>query len=300
MTSTLPTAALGRTGLRVTRLGYGGVEIGGQANRDPADEAESSCILKALLDAGINYVDTANDYGLSEERIGRHIATRRREYFLATKCGCLGPGGGPHDWTRDNCVRGLEQSLALLQTDYVDLMQPHNPTVDEAEANGLAETLRSMRDQGSVRHIGISTTLPHLPTYIEWGVFDAFQIPYSALNREHEDWISRAAAAGIGTIIRGGVQRGEPGVGLGPEDVWETFNRARLDDLREAGESRTAFMLRFTLSHPDIQTIIVGTKNPYHLAENVSATLRGPLEAGVYAEAKRRLDDAGESPAPVS
>ena len=75
--------------------------------------------------------------------------------------------------------------------------------------------------------------------------------------------------------------------------------QAGLDDLREAGESPTAFMLRYTLSHPDVHTIIAGTLNPDHLAENVATTQRGSPPSDVYAEAKRRLDQAGESPAPA-
>ena len=84
--------------------------------------------------------------------------------------------------------------------------------------------------------------------------------------------------------------RGEPGVGLGNTDRWDVFERAGLDDLRADGESRTAFLLRFTLAHPEMDTTIVGTLIPDHLAENVRIAEQGPLPADVYAEAKRRLD----------
>jgi aryl-alcohol dehydrogenase-like predicted oxidoreductase len=248
------------------------------------------------LDAGINYVDTANDYGRSEEFIGKLISHRRDEFYLASKCGCV-PGGGSHVWTEENAFRGLHESLSRLKTDYLDLMQLHNPTVNECERGRLVEALNEMRDQGKVRWIGISTTLPHLPTFLEWGVFDAFQIPYSALERQHEEWIARVAEAGIGTVIRGGVALGEPGQGLGIPERWRGFSGAKLEDLQEADENRTAFMLRFTLTHPGIDTIIVGTQNPAHLRENVVAVNRGPLPADVYEEAKRRLSAAGLLPA---
>jgi aryl-alcohol dehydrogenase-like predicted oxidoreductase len=205
----------------------------------------------------------------------------------------------PHAWTRDNLFRGLEESLQRMKTDYVDIMQLHNPPVEETEKNHLVDALKEMQQQGKVRFISISTTLPHLPTYLEWGVFDTFQIPYSALEREHEEWISRAAKAGIGTIIRGGVARGEVGVGLGNENRWKKFEEAGLDELRESGESRTAFLLRFTLSHPKVDTTIVGTLYPEHLRENLAAVERGPLPANVYDEAKRRLNSVGISPAPT-
>ena len=302
---TLPTAALGRTDLTVTRLGYGAMEVRGSRiwGGRPTSEEQASTILNAVLDAGINFIDTSNDYGLSEEFIGKYIARRRAEYSLATKCGCTvvrrdeTTDDTPHVWTRENLFRGLHESLARMKTDYVDIMQLHNPSVEAAEAGDLVQALKDMRAQGKIRFIGISTTLPHLPTYLSWGVFDTFQIPYSALERDHETWISKAREAGIGTIIRGGVARGEPGSGLGNADRWAKFEAAGLDELRAEGETRTAFLLRYTLTHPHVDTIIAGTLHPEHLAENVAAVARGPLSREVYDEAKRRLDAAVVRPA---
>ena len=304
MTRALATSVLGRTGLDVTRLSFGAMEIrgsriwGGRA----ATDQQAETILNAVLDEGINFIDSANDYGRSEEFIGKYLSHRRNEFYLATKCGCTvvtrdaNTDDTPHVWTRDNLFRGLNESLQRMKTDYVDIMQLHNPPVEETEKNQLVEALREMQQQGKVRFISISTTLPHLPTYLHWGVFDTFQIPYSALEREHEAWISRAAEAGIGTIIRGGVARGEFGVGLGNEDRWKKFEEAGLDELRTSGESRTAFLLRFTLSHPHAHTIIVGTLYPEHLRENIAALEQGPLPANLYEDAKRRLDRVGVAP----
>ena len=130
------------------------------------------------------------------------------------------------------------------------------------------------------------------------GVFDAFQIPYSALQRDHEDVIGKAAQAGAGTIIRGGVARGAPTdwqrtnymvPGSTMKDRWE---QARLDELLD-GATRIEFTLRFTLSHPGLSTTIVGTRNAEHLRDNLRAAKKGPLPASVLAEAKRRLTEAG-------
>jgi aryl-alcohol dehydrogenase-like predicted oxidoreductase len=305
MNTSLPTSTLGRTGLQVTRLGFGAMEIRGPRiwGGRPVTEQQADVILNAVLDAGINFIDTANDYGRSEEFIGKFIAHRRSDYVLATKCGCKvtyrdeQTDETPHVWTRENLFRGLHESLKRMKTDTIDIMQLHNPQVEETEKNHLVDALKEMQQQGKVRWISISTTLPHLPTYLEWGVFDTFQIPYSALQREHEEWITKSAQAGIGTIIRGGVARGEAGVGLGSADRWNLYEKAKLDELREPGESRTAFTLRFTLSHPHIHTIIAGTLYPEHLRENAAAAQQGPLPADVYAEAKRRLDAVGEKPA---
>ena len=293
----LPTAVLGRTGLEVTRLGFG------TALSRKMPDSEWDQLLNAVLDSGINFIDTANDYGVrwdvpAEEQIGKHISDRRSEYYLATKCGC-GPDGGDHIWTRENAERGLEQSLRRMKTDYVDIMQYHNPTVGEAEEGDLIAVLKDMRDQGKVRWLGISTTLPHLPYYLDTGVFDTFQIPYSALEREHEDWVVKSAEAGIGIIIRGGVAQGEPSgdVNERRSKKWSTFEGAGLDELREEGESRTALILRYTLTHPNADTNIVGTSRIPHLEENLAGIMSGPLSADTYAEMKRRLDSVGESPA---
>jgi aryl-alcohol dehydrogenase-like predicted oxidoreductase len=182
-----------------------------------------------------------------------------------------------------------------MRTDYIDVWQLHNPSVEQVEAGDLVRVMEEVKAAGKVRSIGISSTLPHITTYISWGVFDTFQIPYSALERTHETAITAAAQSGAGTIIRGGVARGAPEeAGLGNRDRWAKWEQAGLDELRAPGESRTAFLLRFTLSHPAMHTTIVGTKNPDHLAENLRAAEAGPLSPDAYAEAKRRLDAAGE------
>lgn len=296
---------LGRTGLSVTQLGYGAMEVRGSRiwGGRPVTEEQADTILNAVLDAGINFIDTSNDYGRSEEFIGKYLSTRRGEYVLATKCGCTvvhkdeNTDDTPHVWTRENLFRGLHESLERMKTDYVDIMQLHNPSVEQTEQGDLIAVLQEMKQQGKVRWIGCSSTLPHITTYIQQGVFDVFQIPYSGLERQHENVITHAAQAGAGIIDRGGVARGEPGAGLGNTDRWQKFEAAKLDELRGEGESRTAFLLRFLLAHPDIHTTIVGTLIPAHLQENIAIAEKGPLSPDVYAEAKSRLDAAGETPA---
>ena len=314
--SDLPTATLGRTNLEVTKLGYGAMELrggGGRRARAIDDEGVGK-VLNAVLDGGINFIDTSPDYGQSEERIGKYISHRRDEFFLASKCGCPinqpPPGEGqrpPHIFTRENVRAGVEQSLTRMKTDHLDLVQFHaSPARSVLEENESVEELHELQREGKIRFLGMSGTLPHLPDHIAMGVFDAFQIPYSALEREHEQLISDAANAGSGAIIRGGVARGMPAAqdadlsGL-PERFrqmaeqrrrrWEGAN---LDDLMEAMSSME-FMLRFTMSHPHMSTTIVGTANPEHLADNLEAARKGPLPEDVYAEALRRLDVVGQA-----
>jgi aryl-alcohol dehydrogenase-like predicted oxidoreductase len=300
----LPLRPLGKTGMHTTALGYGAMEIRGSRiwNGRAVTGKQAETVLNTALDCGINFIDTANDYGRSEEFIGKYIRHRKNEFFLATKCGCHvqrkdeNTDETPHVWTRENLFRGLEQSLERLHLDCVDLMQLHNPTVEDCRQGDLVDVLKEMKQQGKIRWLGCSSTLPHLATFIEWGVFDTFQIPCSALERKHEQAVSRAAAAGAGVIVRGGVARGEPGEGHGSEDKWHIFEQAELDELREYGESRTGFLLRYLLSNPAVSTTIVGSLEPKHMLENVEAVRRGPLSPTIYAEARRRLNETGEKP----
>ncbi|MCI0837110.1 MAG: aldo/keto reductase [Chloroflexi bacterium] len=305
MTNGLPTATLGRTNLEVTKLGFGAMEIrGGPRGRD-VTPAQAETILNSVLDSGINYIDTSIDYGQSEEFIGQFISRRRDEYYLASKCGCLVgaptvPAGQrqPHVFTKENIVAGVEQSLRRMKTDYLDVVQFHsNPSRQTLEDNAAIDTLQELQQQGKVRHLGMSGTLPNLPGQIDMGVFDVMQIPYSALERQHETWISKAADSGIGTVIRGGIAKGDPGQSGTPRpDPWKIFEKAALDDLLDEGENRTDFLLRFTLSHPNMHTTIVGTLNPTHLTQNVAAAAKGPLSNDTYEETKNRLETAGEAP----
>jgi aryl-alcohol dehydrogenase-like predicted oxidoreductase len=299
----LPKRALGRTGLQVTMLGYGAMELRGAPRGRDVTEAQAETILNAALDAGINYIDTSIDYGLSEERIGRYIADRRSEYYLASKCGCLvgapaAPRGqrSPHVFTRDNILAGVEQSLARMKTDYLDVLQFHiSPSRPTLEEHGALETMLELKRAGTVRFTGMSGTFPNLRDHVAMGVFDVFQIPYSAVEREHEAILNTAAAAGAGIVIRGGAAKGAPSDGKQAGVQWERWRQARLDDLLE-GMTPMEFILRFTFSHPDMDTNIVGTISPAHLQDNINALLQGPLQADVYAEAKRRLVTAGSVP----
>ena len=314
--SDLPTSTLGRTGATVTKLAYGAMELRGARPGMPgrdltADEAKT--ILNGVLDAGITLIDTSPDYGRSEELIGEFISHRRSEFFLSSKCGCpINPPPGqqsplPHVFTRENVRAGVEQSLKRMKTDHIDLVQFHiSPSRAELEANDSVAELVDLQREGKVRFIGMSGVLPNLTDHIAMGVFDAFQIPYSALEREHEASIRDATAAGSGTIVRGGVARGIPvsearALERLPERFRQTYVRRRdlwdeagLDEVLD-GLGRMEFMLRFTLSHPDMTTTIVGTANPKHLADNVAAARKGPLPADQYAEAKRRLTAATEA-----
>ena len=290
------TKTLGGTGLDVTQLGYGRMGLRGPRTwgvRVVSDE-DADRFLNAVLDAGINFIDTAPDYGVSEERIGRYLSSRRAEFYLATKCGCDPIQDEDrlevrHVWTRDVIQRNIETSLRRLRTDYVDVLQFHGGDAETLQREGLIDLLRGFREQGVIRFLGVSSSLPHLPGLIDLGVFDTFQIPYSCLAPEHHEWITRAAETGAWIIIRGGIAQGGPEAEIQRPALNDIWTRARLDEVLPEGMKRAELILRYTLSHPHCHTTIVGTCNPEHLAENIAAAARGPLPADLYDEIRSRI-----------
>jgi len=292
----LPKVTLGRTGLSVTRLGYGSMGLRGPKTWGirTVNEEQADKFLNAMLDLGINFIDTAPDYGVSEARIGRYLAARRNEFFLATKCGCVYTQHEDHleidhQWRQDVIQRNLDESLDRLQTDHIDLLQFHGGDAQTLEREGLLDQLQEFRRQGMVHHIGVSSKAPHLAGLIDLGFFDTFQIPYSCLAPEHEEWIARAAATGAGVIIRGGIANGGPVAEIQRPALNEVWTQAKLDELIPKGMSRAELILRYTLSNPHCHTTIVGTCNHEHLAENVTACRMGALPEPIYREISARI-----------
>jgi len=290
----------GNTGMAVTTLGYGAMEF------RHVDEAQAGRLLAGVLDAGINFIDTSPDYGPSEDRIGKWIAHRRDEYFLATKCGCNVPLQGSdnaprHIWTGAQVRHNIEHSLKRLKTDYVDVWQVHSAPPDELAQSDVLETMLKIKEEGKVRHIAVSMSgasaghgYGQLRPYLDgdWDQFEAIQVWYSALTRASEEAMTEAANRGKGMIIRGVVRTIEPYTSLA-----DFMDKVGLNDLRASGESAAQFLLRFAISHPALHTTIIGTKSLDHLADNVKAVEAGPLAPDVLAAAKARLVTAGITPA---
>ncbi|MCA9054125.1 MAG: aldo/keto reductase [Planctomycetaceae bacterium] len=287
---------LGQTGLQVTPLGYGSMGLRGPHTWGVrvVDEEQAERVLHAVLDAGISLIDTAPDYGLCEERIGRYLSSRRREFTLATKCGCAYTQHADHIeidhvWKADVVRRNVETSLSRLRTDYLDILQFHGGDADTLQREGLIDLLLDLREQGVIRHLGVSSSLPYLPAMIDLGVFETFQIPYSCLAPQHEEWITQAAESGGAVIIRGGIAHGGPDAEIQRPTLNDVWSRARLDEVLPAGMTRAELILRHTLSHPHVDTVIVGTCDLAHLDENLSAAARGPLPGELVNKITRRV-----------
>jgi aryl-alcohol dehydrogenase-like predicted oxidoreductase len=292
---------LGRTGLNVTQLGYGSMGIRGPKTWGVrvVSEADADRFLNRVLDAGVNFIDTSPDYGISEQRIGDYISHRRDEFILATKCGCVYTQHADHleidhVWEKDVLRRNIETSLKRLQTDHVDILQFHGGDAETLQRAGLIDELQKFRDEGLIKFIGSSSSVPNLPGLIELGVFDTFQIPYSCLAPIHHELITQAAESGAGIIIRGGIAQGGPEAEIqrpALNDVWE---KARLSDLLPDGMNPAELVLRYTLSHPHSHTAIIGTCNSIHFEENLAAVESGELPIELYEEIKSRVAHAIE------
>ncbi|MFP4380714.1 MAG: aldo/keto reductase [Candidatus Sumerlaeia bacterium] len=287
----------GNTGMDVSVLGYGAMEL----RHDEVDDGVADRLLNEALDAGINFIDTAPDYGKSEDVIGRVIANRRDDYYLATKCGCNVPpkeGAEGHIYTGEQLRHNIEHSLKRLKTDYVDVWQIHSASPEQIEESDMIETMEKIRDEGKVRHIahsfpqGRGTTYGHeyvLKTMHEKR-FEAIQIWYSALMRVNENQIQKMAADGKGMILRGTVRS------VMGKSYLEAFDEVGLDDLLDEGESPSQFLLRYAIANRSLHTTIVGTKSLDHLEENILAVEKGPISSDVLDEANKRLEAKGIVP----
>lgn len=255
----------------------------------------------------------SRDYPDSEARIGRALGSRRHEVTLATKCGCnphlesQNEGRHVHIWDRQTLERNLERSLRDLRTDYIDIWQMHMATPDDLLHDPNHEAIRIMqeaRDAGKVRFIGVA--LRHgfsdesgFPTsygydgireFMNWGVFDMFQIGDGAMFRTSEIAIRRAGGLGHAIVARA-IQKDYSG------DADERFARAGLHELTD-GVDRRSFLIRFAISHLSVSTALVGTSCVEHLRANAAAAELGPLPPDVHAEACRRLSGMGYDPEP--
>ena len=170
---------LGRTGLRVSVLGFGGSEIGFEA----ADPSRVRRLLQEALDAGLNVIDTAECYGDSESLIGHAIADRRPGFHLFTKCGHF-EGTGRDDWSPASLEKSIARSLARLRTDHVDLLQLHTCSEDDLRRGEVIEVIERARQRGQTRFIGYSGDGPAARYAVECGRFDTLQTSINVADQE--------------------------------------------------------------------------------------------------------------------
>ncbi len=292
----LPTTRLGKSGFDVTRLGFGSMGLRGPRTWGVrvVDEEQAEKVLHSVLDHGINFIDTAPDYGIAEERIGRFLSGRRSEFYIATKCGCSPVQHAEHlevlhTWSADTIRKNVETSLSRLQTDHIDLLQFHGGQLAKLKSEGLIELLMDYRAQGVIGSIGVSTKLPDALEHIRSDAFDVVQLPYSCLASEHSEAIAEAAKRGIGVIVRGGIAQGGPQAEIQREHLNAVWDKADLASLLPDGMSPAEMILRCTLTNSHCSTTIVGTASLDHLAQNVRAATNGALPNDLFESINQRI-----------
>jgi aryl-alcohol dehydrogenase-like predicted oxidoreductase len=297
--SALERRPLGHTGLEVTRIGFGALEIGrdwglgdAAAQRKPT-EAQAGVVLHGVLDLGINLIDTARAYHRSEERIGHSLAPRRQAYVLATKCGEHSAEPRTYyDFSYRAVSASIDLSLRLLQTEMIDVLQIHfGPEPAKVLEDG--ETLRAMKDAreaGKVRFLGASPGHDLLERCIACGEFDVLQVGYSLLERGAHDLITKAGDRGIGILIRSGLGGGwltARALTVPPDQRPAPVNRL-LALVNGDGERLHRLALAFLRAHPAISAILVGTKHLDHLRRNLER-FRSPEDGDLLQRARAEV-----------
>lgn len=158
----------GTTGIQLPVLGLGAIQVGDEQ----LDEQEAANLLHAAIDAGVALIDTAPSYGISEQRIGRHLASRRDDFVLSTKLGYGVPG--VEEWTGACITAGVEQALRIMQTDRIDIAHLHSCPYTVLERGDVIDALERAKRDGKVRAIAYSGENEDLAWAVNCGRFDGF------------------------------------------------------------------------------------------------------------------------------
>ena len=292
-------SVLGRTGLEVSRLGIGLSEIGSRLSIDQAEEAGR--VLEAALDGGTNFLDTAACYGVSEELVGRTVAHRRSEYILATKCGHATGGYVGEPWKAQTIRDSIDRSLDRMRTNYLDLVQLHSCSLDVLKKGEAIQALVGAREAGKVRFIGYSGDNEEARWAVESGVFDTLQTSFSIVDQQARNGLlPEAKARGMGVIIKRPIANVAWGAERSPRPYADEYFRraqvlASMGPLPGAPNDPIVLAMGFVLAHQEVDTIIVGSRSPDHVKDNIAWMEKGPaIVAEVAAKLHRRFDNAGE------
>lgn len=298
---------LGRSGLKVSPLALGTVELGmdyglkvpGAYGRPPAEEAVR--LVHAALDAGMDFIDTARAYGESEKVLGKALRGRRDEAVLATKVAVHGKDKKllAADRLQKHMLAELDASLSALDTDRVDLWQVHNvDTALLAHADMLRDAFDMAKKSGKALAVGGSTYGAEAPRLaLETGLFDTLQVTYSVLDQRLADRVlPLAAQRGVGVVARSVLLQGvltERGEHL-PERLAPLKERSRRFRrlAGEAGLEPARAALAFALARADIGAVLVGVRSLEELEQNLPAASTVLPADLLHALHGLRLDDA--------
>jgi aryl-alcohol dehydrogenase-like predicted oxidoreductase len=268
----------GRTDMDVSVLGFGSSEIGYQR----VSARTVAKLLGSALDAGLNVIDTAECYEDSETLIGKAVGSRRRDFYLFTKCGHAG-GWARADWRPASLLASIERSLKRLAADSLDLIQLHSCSLATLKKGDVVTALEQARERGWVRYIGYSGDGAEARYAIECGRFDTLQTSVSIADQEALDLtLPLARERGMGVIAKRPIANAAWRYTRKPESYYEDY-WIRLRKLEypflKSSDTAVSTALRFTLSVPGVHTAIVGTTKPERWQENAALLRAGALPA---------------------
>ena len=269
----------------VSEVAFGGVEIGMpygigvESAADMLPEAEAINLLRTALDAGINFFDTARMYGLSEERMGNAFQGRRSEVVLCTKCGHIRDSSGqlPAEvQLRDRIGTSLRESMAALQTDYVDVFMLHQTDPELVANETVARIFSDLKRAGTIRATGVSTySVADSQTAIESGTWDVVQLPFNLMDQRQAVLFERAQARGVGIVVRSVLMKGllsGRGENLHPalRDVEAHLATSYRDLFTTDCPDLATFATKFALSYPQVASVLVGMDKLTYLYQAIA------------------------------
>lgn len=312
---------LGSTGIKVSEIGFGGWAIGGATDAQGvpvgwgnATDEESLGALRRARDLGVTFFDTADlyGYGRSESLMGIVLSKHRDQVVIATKVGNVRTTGGRiiKDFSKRHIFYAIDGSLKRLRTDYVDLYQLHNPTLEDLQRGAIQEAMEMLQSLGKIRFWGISVSTPQEGiTAIENGWGYALQVLYNILNQSAAGKLfPLARQRNFGIVARvplaSGLLTGKYRIHstFSGDDVRQNFLTPRrlaeaLERIAEVkgivgGASRSLgeAALRFVLAEEAVSTVIPGARNAHQVEVNVAAS-DGGLDPAIVARLKERLGD---------
>ncbi|PEJ35777.1 aldo/keto reductase [Bacillus pseudomycoides] len=290
--------ALGKTSLTVSEIGFGAWAIGGD-EWGPVNDKHSISAMKKAIECGVNFIDTADVYGLghSEKLVAQAIKEHRNDIILSTKGGLIDhhydPDGEPVYDTAAKVIAVFETSLLRLQTDYIDVYFCHIWWDKKEETEAFLRAFEILKRDGKVRAVGVSThDLQYIKNFNKDGQIDVIQLDYSILNREPEnDILPYLQEKNLGAVIRGplkmGILTGKftdqttfPDGDLRqdwPKETWFQDDLRKVEQLRSLSNPKQTLgqlALRYVLSHPAVSVAIPGAKTANQAAENAAASVR--------------------------
>lgn len=285
----------GKTDMEFSVLGFGGAEIGYNAEQTQADVNE---LLNSALDAGLNVIDTAAAYKTSEVLIGEAVGKRRKDFYLLTKCGAL-DAFTRSDWTVKGILETIETSLRNLKTDYLDIAQLHSCDTEILKRGDAIEALQRAVEKGYTRYIGYSGDNEDAKYAIEMNVFDSLQTSVSIADQSPIDGnIPLAVEKGLGIIAKRPIANAVWRHDAKPSDsyhheYWDRIQKLKFDFLGKSLEQATATALRFTMTIPGVDTMIVGTTRPKRWQENAKYVAEGNLSSEEFEAIRDRWKETG-------